>query len=90
MSSIDEAILSRSLTVDLGMTPDEKIERMTHILPSILPDVSMEIKSDALQFLTEVKNEINLNIRSLIITSKLRQSHPDNWINLAKYMISTK
>ena len=35
--SMNDAILSRSLTVDLTMTPSEKIVRMKHILPNILP-----------------------------------------------------
>jgi hypothetical protein len=43
-SSIDGAILSRSLTVDLTMTPDEKIERMTTILPNILPQYDNDVK----------------------------------------------
>jgi hypothetical protein len=90
MSSIDGAILSRSLTVDLSMTSDEKIERMTYILPNILPDVPMSVKVDALRFLEDKKSEMELNLRSLIITSKIRMAHPDNWINLATYMISTK
>lgn len=90
MSSIDGAILSRSLTVDLSMTGDEKIQRMTYILPNILPDVPIGVKVDALRFLESKKSEMDLNLRSLIITSKIRMAHPDNWIDLATYMISTK
>jgi hypothetical protein len=90
MSSIDGSILSRSLTVDLSMTPDEKIERMTFILPNILPDVPIDVKVDALRFLEAKKSEMDLNLRSLIITSKIRMAHPQNWVDLATYMISTK
>ena len=90
MQSIDDAILSRSLTVDLGMTSDEKIQRMSYILPNILPDYDLDVKKDALSFLSQKKDDINLNLRSLIITSKLRSSYPDNWKDLANYMISTK
>jgi hypothetical protein len=89
-NSIDDAIISRSLTVDLSMTPEEKIERMSHIISSILPDYPINIKLDALNYLNEKKDEIQLNLRSLIITSKLRMAHPDSWEDLANYMISTK
>ena len=88
--SIDDAIISRSLTVDLSMTPEEKIERMSHIISSILPDYPINIKLDALNYLNEKKDEIQLNLRSLIITSKLRKAHPDSWKDLVNYMISTK
>lgn len=88
-SKIDSAILSRSLTVDLTMTPSEKIERMRFILDKILPDYSMEIKSDALNFLDNMKEIANLNLRTLIIVSKIRSQFPDTWQNLATYMIQS-
>lgn len=86
-SSIDGAILSRSLTVDLSMTPDEKIERMSHILPGILPEYSDEVKSDALSFLAENKSSANLNLRTLIMVIKMRHSN-SNWRDMAEYMIN--
>ena len=89
-NSIDDAILSRSLTVDLSMTADEKIERMEFILDNILPEVSYTVKKDALDYLSEKRYEAQLNLRSLIITSKIRLAHPDTWRDLADYMISTK
>ena len=90
MTSIDDAILSRSLTVDLSMTADEKIERMSHILPQILSVYKEEIRQDALNFLSEKRNEIDLNLRSLITTAKIRTFYPQNWRDLANYMIYTK
>jgi hypothetical protein len=89
-NSIDDAILSRSLTVDLSMTEDEKIERMEFILDNILPEVSHTVKKDALDYLSEKRYEVQLNLRSLIITSKIRLAHPDSWRDLVDYMISTK
>ena len=88
-SKIDSAILSRSLTVDLTMTPSEKIERMSFILDKILPDYSIEVKSDALNFLDEMKDSANLNLRTLIMVSKIRGGFPDTWKNLATYMIQS-
>lgn len=86
-SSIDGAILSRSLTVDLTMTPSEKIERMSTILPLILPQYPDEIKSEALNFLKDNIESKSLNMRTLIMVIKMRYSNPDNWKNMATYML---
>ena len=61
ISAVNEAIRSRSLTVDLTMTPSDKIERMSAILENILPEYSLEFKKDALTFLSEVCNEVSVN-----------------------------
>lgn len=87
-SEIDEAILSRSLTVDLSMTFDEKIMRMTSILPNILTDYDMDIKKDALNFLKTLKDDVDINLRTLIMVIKMRASFSDNWESMAKYMIT--
>ena len=86
---IDEAILTRSLTVDLTMTPDDKISRMDAILGNILPDYDMDAKQDALEFLKSVKDEVSLNMRMLIMVTKMRLMHPDSWRNLATYMVKS-
>jgi len=88
-SKIDGAILSRSLTVDLSMTPDEKIERMEYILPNILPDYELAVKKDALKFLSENKESDNLNLRTLIMVSKIRHSYKNTWQDLSNYMINS-
>lgn len=88
-SKIDGAILSRSLTVDLSMTPQEKIERMSFILPRILPTVPLDVKVDALNFLDQNKDSAQLNLRTLIMVSKIRRQFPDTWKDLATYMIQS-
>lgn len=87
-SSIDQAILSRSLTVDLSMTKEEKIERMSHILENILPSYPVNVKKDALDFLTSEKSD-NLTIRSLIAVSKIRMTFQEGWRDMASYMINS-
>ncbi len=87
--SIDSAILSRSLTVDLTMTPDEKIERMTTILSNILPTWDNSLKADAMQFLTENKTSANLNLRTLIMVIKMRAANPLSWRDMATYMLNS-
>jgi hypothetical protein len=87
--SIDGAILSRSLTVDLTMSPEEKIERMTTILPNILPTWDNSFKTDAMQFLTENKTSANLNLRTLIMVIKMRAANPLSWRDMATYMLNS-
>lgn len=86
---IDGAILSRSLTVDLSMTPQEKIERMSFILNRILPDFPLDVKLDALNFLDLNKDKAQLNLRTLIMVSKIRRQFTQNWQDLATYMIQS-
>jgi hypothetical protein len=86
---IDEAILTRSLTVDLTMTPDDKVTRMESILETILPEYDMQVKQDALEFLKSVKEEVSLNMRMLIMVAKMRLMYPETWKNLAEYMINS-
>ena len=88
-SSIDGAILSRSLTVDLTMNSDEKIERMTTILPNILPQYDNDVKLEALSFLNQNKETANLNMRTLIMVIKMRYSNPENWMDMATYMLNS-
>jgi hypothetical protein len=87
--SMNDAILSRSLTVDLTMTPNDKIERMSAILASILPEYTLEAKKEALDFLKTVKDEVSLNMRMLIMVTKMRATYPDNWRDMAKYMVKS-
>jgi len=87
--SMDDAILSRSLTVDLTMTPNDKIERMSAILGSILPEYTLEAKKEALDFLNTVKDEVSLNMRMLIMVTKMRATYPSNWRDMAKYMVKS-
>ena len=86
---MDGAILSRSLTVDLTMTADEKIERMRHILENILPDYDLTTKQLSLNFLENLKDEVDINLRTLIMVAKICKSFPDTWENLATYMVKS-
>jgi hypothetical protein len=86
---IDEAILTRSLTVDLTMTPDDKVTRMESILGNILPEYDMDVKQDALGFLKSVKDDVSLNMRMLIMVAKMRLMYPETWRSLATYMVKS-
>lgn len=87
ISAVDEAVRSRSLTVDLTMTPSDKIERMNAIIENILPEYSLESKKEALGFLSDVCNEVSVNMRMLIMVTKIRHNYPETWRDLASYMV---
>jgi len=90
MDSLDQAVRSRALCVDLSMTEEQKIERMDTIVQDaeFMPEYSIELKSDALEFLRSmVKSVQNLSLRSLISVVKIRAEGGD-WKQLAKYVLT--
>ena len=90
MDSLDQAVRSRALCVDLSMTEEQKIERMETIVDDaeFLPEYSKEYKHDALEFLRSmVKSVQNLSLRSLISVVKIRAEGGD-WKHLAKYILT--
>ncbi len=90
MDSLDQAVRSRALCVDLSMTEEQKIERMDTIVQDaeFMPEYSIEFKSDALEFLRSmVKSVQNLSLRSLISVVKIRAEGGD-WKQLAKYVLT--
>jgi hypothetical protein len=87
---IDQAIRSRSMMIDLSMTLDQKIERMKHIAASesFLPEYDLEIKADALDLITEIKDQCKeISLRTLIAVCKIRASNKD-YRDLATYMLT--
>jgi len=93
LSSIqmDQALLSRSMVVDISMTTQEKIDRMRYLISDteFMPEYTMNQKNDAVDFLESVKDKAKeLSLRSLIMTTKIRKNNPrGNWKNLADYAI---
>ena len=87
---IDQAIRSRSMMIDLSMTPAQKIDRMEFIAKSesFLPEYDAKEKSDALALIRELKDEAKeISLRTLISVTKIRASNKD-WKELATYMLT--
>lgn len=90
LSKIDQPILSRSISIDLSMTIDQKIERMRTIIDGdeFLPEISKEMKLEALALIDENKaNTKELSMRTLISVSKIRAGDKHDWKRLAKYIL---
>lgn len=88
---LDQAILTRSMSVDLTMTPKQKIERMRHLLSEkdFMPEFDLVTKNDAMNLIDKVADKVKeLSLRTLIQVTKIRKSNPNgNWKNLAEYTI---
>lgn len=85
---VDQAILSRSIMVDLFMTPKEKIERMTYLLPTMreAPGLSMVEKWEVLSLVDRYKNTLqDLNLRTLIKAMLIYEKKRS--LSLVKYQI---
>ena len=88
--NLDQAVRSRSMVIDLSMTEKETVDRMLEIVVSdtFLPEYSMDIKDDAIQFIDENKHTAKeLSLRTLITVCKIRSEFPDSWEQMSKYIM---
>lgn len=87
---IDQAIRSRSLMVDVSMTLQETVDRMTEIVKSgsFLPEYSRAVKLEALEFIDSIKEKTReLSLRTLITICKIRSEFfHDDWKKMAEYV----
>ena len=89
-AQIDQAIITRSMAVDLSMTRKQKIERMRHLLNSgeFMPEFDKVTKNDAMSLIDKLQDKVKeLSLRTLIQVTKIRKSAGSNWSNLAEYTI---
>ncbi len=89
-SQIDQAIITRSMAVDLSMTTQQKVERMRFILQSgeFMPTTAKEFKDDAIALIEELQDKVKeLSLRTLIQVTKIRANAGANWADLAEYTI---
>lgn len=88
---LDQAIITRSMAVDLNMTTEQKVERMRHLVSDskeFMPEFDMVHKTDALNLIDKLRDRVKeLSLRTLIQVTKIRKSAGDNWMNLAEYTI---
>ena len=90
-SQIDQAIITRSMAVDLSMTTQQKVDRMRFILASgeFMPEVAKQFKDDAIALIERLQDKVKeLSLRTLIQVTKIRANAGANWANLAEYTIA--
>lgn len=91
LMDIDQAIRTRCMCVDLSMTTEQKLERMTQIASSaeFMPEASTQVKAEALDLLQSHLYQVQtLSLRSLIQVVKIRQTAGSDWSRLARYVLS--
>ena len=90
-NQLDQAIITRSMSVDVTMTKEQKVERMRHLVSekSFMPDFDLVCKNDALDLIGSLVDSVKeLSLRTLIQVTKIRKSNPNgNWKDLATYAI---
>jgi hypothetical protein len=90
VDKLDQAIITRSMAVDLNMTTEQKIERMRHLLNTgeFMPEFDKVHKVDAINLIDKLRDRVKeLSLRTLIQVTKIRKSAGANWVNLAEYSI---
>lgn len=84
---IDQSLISRSMTIDLTMSIQEKLERMENLLPNLCPEVPMERRKACLNLIKHLVPGIkDLNMRTLLKAIKLSNNGED-WQELVEYML---
>lgn len=90
---IEQALLSRALSVDLTMSLEDKLNRMEAILPGIRPSVPVELKKECLELVkenAELAHDLNLRTFMKVIDIRTDVENAENWKDLAMYaMINT-
>ncbi len=101
----DTAILSRSLHVDVHLNREQVVSRMRDIMKRINPDLEMNLKEEALEYLIYITEnfpvKFDLNIRTLIHSINLRSGNDDEmnfggksekvWkLLIKKYLVKSK
>ena len=87
---MDQAIISRSMAVDLSMTSQQKVDRMRYLIDQsdFMPEFSKSLKVDALDLISSLAERVkDLSLRTLIQVTKIRKSSGANWRDLAEYAI---
>lgn len=88
--SIDQAIRSRSMMIDLSMSSDQKIERMETLagMEEFMPEFEMAHKLDAVALIKELKDTAkDISLRTLIQVTKIRSIGDNEWKSMAEYVI---
>lgn len=101
----DDALISRSLHVDVHLNKEEVIQRMKELMGKMLPDVPMNKKEEALEYLIFITAnypvKFDLNVRTLIHSINLRAGNEEImsiagrdefvWkLLVKKYLVKTK
>lgn len=86
---IDNAICSRSFCIDLRLTNDEVTEHMRNLINVIEPNVSKEMKTEVLDYISTISNNFSAyGLRTFIQSVRIRQGvgARSDWKNMIKVL----
>jgi Cdc6-like AAA superfamily ATPase len=88
---INSAIASRSLVMDVKLSNAEALEKVESTLKKFLPEVSMTIKKQAIEYAKEISGGIkNMGYRSVETIIIAMQISPKNWKKQAIWLLSSR
>lgn len=91
-SQLDDALLTRANCVDLAMTMEQKLERMTVLATSdkFMPTAEPKHKADALALIVKLGADVReLSLRTLQSVTRIRAAG-GNWEQLATYTLTNR
>lgn len=87
---LNTAIASRSVVLNVNLSNEEALDKIEATLADFLPDVSMSIKREALEYAKEISNGIkNVDYRSVEKIIIARQINPKDWKKYALWMLAS-
>lgn len=84
-SKIEQAVISRSMTIDITLESQDVFRRMETILNDIEKDTPIKLKKEVLEYLKDeykAENGQQANMRTLLAAMKCRKSGSPNWKRL--------
>lgn len=84
----EEALISRSLTIDVTLNKSQMFNRIRGIMENVEPEMDKDKKREVIEFLESENVEGNLQdvtLRSFLAALKIRKSGNPRWKNLVKY-----
>jgi hypothetical protein len=85
-ANVNQALMSRSLNVDLNMTPDELVDRINAIGTKMVPEVSPQEHEEIVAFIREHQTEFtDLSLRTYLKIANLVISGEEEWKELAVF-----
>jgi len=87
-TKIDSAVASRSVVINLTLTNEEMVEKIENTLKDYRPDLPMDIKKKALEYLKEINPGVSvIDFRTLDNILVAMRISKENWKKMALYMI---
>lgn len=91
MRKFDPAILSRSINIRVDLTNDQMIDKLNKTMDSFHPEVPMQLKSKAIDFLKEISKGIRtVDYRQFEIILATMQISPNDWKEMALLMMTSQ